>query len=60
MYFQLNVVTGAASVPHVVLIRAVEPEEGIERMRLLHPGKKDRELTRGPESSAWRSALIAR
>ena len=48
MYFQLNVVTGAASVPHVVLIRAVEPEEGIERMRLLRPGRKDRELTSGP------------
>ena len=33
MYYQLNVVTGPADHPHVVLIRAVEPVEGIEIMR---------------------------
>lgn len=33
MYFQLNVVCGEVDVPHVVLIRAVEPVEGIETMR---------------------------
>lgn len=33
MYFQFNVVIGPADLPHVVLIRAVEPVEGIEIMR---------------------------
>lgn len=33
MYYQLNVVCGAVDSPHVVLIRAVEPVEGIEIMR---------------------------
>jgi DNA-3-methyladenine glycosylase len=33
MYYQLNVVIGPADLPHVVLIRAVEPVEGIEIMR---------------------------
>ena len=30
MYYQLNLVTGLVDHPHVVLIRAVEPVEGIE------------------------------
>src|SRR5437762_13942262 len=33
MYFQFNVVCGALDSPHVVLIRAVAPVEGIEIMR---------------------------
>ncbi len=33
MYHCLNVVTEAAGVPHAVLIRAVQPLEGVERMR---------------------------
>lgn len=33
MYYQLNVVTGHDGQPHAVLIRAVEPVEGIEIMR---------------------------
>lgn len=33
MYFQLNFVTNARGEPHVVLIRAVEPVEGVEIMR---------------------------
>ena len=33
MYHQLNVVTGPAEHPHVVLIRAIEPVDGIETMR---------------------------
>ena len=48
MYYQLNLVTGLADHPHVVLIRAVEPVEGIETMRLRRGMMKDTNLTSGP------------
>jgi DNA-3-methyladenine glycosylase len=48
MYFQLNVVTGPVDHPHVVLIRAVEPVEGIEKMRERRGTVKERNLTSGP------------
>jgi len=59
MYFQLNVVTGPVEHPQVVLIRAIEPVEGVELMRerrgfLSEPGaiatgsSADRNLTSGP------------
>lgn len=48
MYYQLNIVTGPADHPHVVLIRAVEPVEGIEIMRQRRGAMKDRNLTSGP------------
>ncbi len=60
MYYQLNVVIGPAELPHVVLIRAVEPVEGIEIMRERRGRKKsepgaiatgsmpDKNLTSGP------------
>jgi len=48
MYFQFNVVTGPADHPHAVLIRAVEPVEGIEIMRERRGEMKDRNLTSGP------------
>jgi DNA-3-methyladenine glycosylase len=49
MYFQLNLVLGPIDYPHVLLIRAVEPVEGIETMRARR-GKamKDQNLTSGP------------
>ncbi len=48
MYYQLNVVTGPTDHPHVVLIRAVEPVEGIEIIRERRGEMKDRNLTSGP------------
>jgi DNA-3-methyladenine glycosylase len=48
MHHQFNVVTGPEDLPHVVLVRAVEPEEGIDLMRRRRPVKKERELTDGP------------
>jgi DNA-3-methyladenine glycosylase len=48
MYYQLNVVCGKTNSPHVVLIRAVEPVEGIETMRARRGEMRDRNLTSGP------------
>jgi DNA-3-methyladenine glycosylase len=48
MYNQLNIVTGPAGHPHVVLIRAIEPVEGIEIMRKRRGPMPDRNLTSGP------------
>ena len=48
MYYQFNVVTNAAETPHAILIRAVEPVEGIELMRRRRHGQPDRNLTKGP------------
>ena len=49
MYYQLNLVTGPADHPHVVLIRAVEPVEGIDIMReRRRRPMKDTNLTSGP------------
>jgi DNA-3-methyladenine glycosylase len=48
MYYQFNVVTNIESIPHAVLVRALEPLEGIEVMRERRPRKDDRGLTSGP------------
>lgn len=48
MYYQFNVVTGPIDHPHAILIRAVEPVEGIEVMRERRAGIKDTGLTSGP------------
>ncbi len=48
MYHQFNVVTSVAEIPHAVLIRALEPVEGIELMRARRPGHSDVNLASGP------------
>ena len=48
MYNQFNVVTNAAEAPHAVLIRALEPVEGIELMRKRRHSQPDHNLTNGP------------
>lgn len=48
MYYQLNLVTGGVDHPHVVLVRAVEPVEGVDIMRERRGVIKDRDLTSGP------------
>lgn len=48
MYNQLNVVTGSKEHPHVVLIRALEPVEGLEKMRERRGQMPDKNLTSGP------------
>ena len=48
MYHQFNVVTGAADVPHAVLVRALEPLEGVDLMRRRRGAVAPLELTSGP------------
>jgi DNA-3-methyladenine glycosylase len=48
MHHQFNVVTGPEGQPHALLVRAVEPEEGVELMKERRPVSKARELTSGP------------
>ena len=48
MYYQFNVVSGVADVPHAILVRALEPVEGIEVMRARRHSHPDHNLTNGP------------
>lgn len=48
MHHCLNVVTEEEGFPAAVLIRALEPLEGLEIMRRYRLGQPDRELTNGP------------
>ena len=48
MYNQFNVVTNVLDIPHAILVRALEPVEGIELMRIRRGAHADRNLTSGP------------
>ena len=48
MYHQFNVVTNVADTPHAVLVRALEPVEGLELMRRRRRAGDDHALTSGP------------
>lgn len=48
IYHQLNIVAGPAGVPYCVLVRGIEPLEGIDLMRLRRGPMKDENLTSGP------------
>ena len=48
MYNQFNVVSNVEDVPHAILVRALEPVEGIEVMRTRRHPHKDKNLTSGP------------
>jgi len=48
MYNQFNVVTNVEGVPHAILVRALEPVEGIDLMRRRRRGRSEYELTSGP------------
>ena len=48
MYYQFNVVTNLDEIPHAVLVRALEPVEGVELMRRRRLGQSDHNLTNGP------------
>ena len=61
MHWHVNIVTTAIDAPEAVLIRAVEPVEGVElmaRRRGLVPGR--RELTNGPGKLCQAFAIDAR
>ena len=48
MHFCLNVVCQAEGVPEAVLIRALEPEAGLELMARRRAGRRGKELCSGP------------
>jgi len=48
MYNQFNVVTNGADVPHAILVRALEPSEGLDIIRRRRRGRSEYELTSGP------------
>ena len=48
VHWCLNVVVGPADYPAAVLLRALEPREGLEAMRDRRASRPDRQLTSGP------------
>jgi DNA-3-methyladenine glycosylase len=48
MYYQFNVVCNLTDIPHAILVRALEPVEGLEVMRQRRHQHPDHNLTNGP------------
>jgi DNA-3-methyladenine glycosylase len=48
MYYQFNVVSNLGDIPHAILVRALQPVEGIEFMRKRRHTHPDHNLTNGP------------
>src|SRR5713226_6822490 len=48
MYYQFNVVTNVEGIPHAVLVRALEPVEGLDVIRRRRRGRSEYEWTSGP------------
>jgi DNA-3-methyladenine glycosylase len=48
MYYQFNVVSNVEDIPHAILVRALQPVEGIEIMRQRRHSHPDWSLTNGP------------
>jgi DNA-3-methyladenine glycosylase len=48
MYYQFNVVTNVVDIPHAVLVRALEPVEGLALIRRRRHSHPDLNLTSGP------------
>jgi DNA-3-methyladenine glycosylase len=48
MYNQFNVVTNVEDIPHAILVRALEPSEGLDIIRRRRPGRSEYQWTSGP------------
>lgn len=48
MYWQFNISTSGHNIPECILVRALEPIEGLERMKQLRYNNDMRSLTNGP------------
>lgn len=48
MYNQFNVITNVENIPHAILVRALEPLEGLDIIRRRRSGRSEYELTSGP------------
>ena len=48
MYYQFNVVSNVEDTPHAILVRALQPVEGIDFMRQRRHTHPDHNLTNGP------------
>ncbi len=48
MYNQFNVVTNIENIAHAVLVRALEPVEGLDVIKRRRPGRSEYEWTSGP------------
>lgn len=57
MHWMFNVVTGEPGQANAVLIRALQPEEGIEQMTELRGGRPYAQLTNGPAKLAQALAI---